>query len=276
MIKKLTYILLGLAMMTACEVIPVDERTLQLDPQEWVGSNKRHLLIEFTGVQCVNCPKAAEEVHNLMTQYGENLVVVAMHPASNPFTKAKYPYDYTCPAADYYYQLMGGTATTSFPTGNIDMLRDADGGYFCDYTAWSTHLANVMADSAQIDITVDAEWKDNNAISVSTQIVPVQNCIPLGIRVFTWLIEDEVVGAQYMPDGTANMEYVHRHMLRGSLENEEGVLQSLNSLSGIYSTQTYTVPQTVNHDNCYVVVVVTDENMTEVLNVYQSYILNNL
>ena len=75
----------------------------------------RALVEKYTGPKCVNCPTAAEEAHSLLTEYPDNLVVVAMHPADNHFTQTGKPeYDYTCPEANDYYRYFGGTAVTPF------------------------------------------------------------------------------------------------------------------------------------------------------------------
>ena len=170
-------------MLCGCEVIKEEDRLIPVEQEE--SGSRTHVLLEFTGFRCVNCPKAAETAQTLHELYGERLIVVALHPASNPFTQGKY--DYTCPAADSIYQYMGGTASTPFPTGNIDMTA-TDGSYFCDPEEWPTALSRAMADTIVPSL---AEAKKSY-----------------------WLVEDSVLGAQAMPDGSVNMEYYHRHVLR--------------------------------------------------------------
>ena len=112
------YIILFVLLLTGCDVIPKDEQLIPLDTKQ---GTRRHVLIEYTGFRCVNCPTAAEMAQELADMYKEQLYVVSLHPASNPFTQGKY--DYTSPAADSIYRWMGGDASTPFPTGNIDMKR---------------------------------------------------------------------------------------------------------------------------------------------------------
>ena len=76
------------SLFTACEVIPEDDRITEVfTPTDPTAIKRTSLLIEYSGWQCVNCPTAAEEAHHLKEQYGENLVVVVMHPESNPNTR---------------------------------------------------------------------------------------------------------------------------------------------------------------------------------------------
>lgn len=184
------YIILFVLLLTGCEVIREDDRLIPVNPGD-VGA-KRHLLLEFTGFRCVNCPDAAELAAKLKQTYGEQLYIVSLHPASNPFTQGKY--DYTCPAADSIYQWMGGTPGTPFPTGNID-LKPFGGSYFTDMNNWATIVHTAMQDTD----------------------------LPDTLRAYTsyWLVEDSVLGVQAMPDGSVNDHYYHRHLLRSVANNGE-------------------------------------------------------
>lgn len=179
--KRLLYILLALTL-CACEVIDEADRLIPVPLP--VSGDRRHVLLEFTGFRCVNCPAAAEKAAALKALYGDNLILVSLHPASNPFTQGLY--DYTCPEADSIYRFMGGTAQTSFPTGNIDM-KPTEKGYFSEPVEWAARLNTVMADTL---------WDPNSQYDTSY-----------------WLLEDSVLGAQVTPQGLDTL-YYHRHVLR--------------------------------------------------------------
>ena len=79
-------------LLAACEVIPAGEHDKVIfTPADQTAIKRTSLLIEYSGWQCVNCPTAAEEAHRLKEQYGDNLVVVVMHPESNPNTRHNKP-----------------------------------------------------------------------------------------------------------------------------------------------------------------------------------------
>lgn len=180
--KLFVYILTAL-MAVGCEVIGPED---QLIPVEDVTGGRKHVLIEFTGFRCVNCPMAAELAQDLEAMYKGRLIVVSLHPASNPFTQGKY--DYTCAAADSIYQWMGGDASTSFPAGNVD-CKPFEGEWFADMSVWPTMVYEAMQDKEEM-----------------------QSEMPM--ETVYWLIEDSVPGVQAMPDGTVNTNYYHRHVLR--------------------------------------------------------------
>ena len=189
--KRFLYIVLTL-MMAGCEVIPYEER---YQPVVNGNSERCHVLIEFTGFRCVNCPSASELAQTLQETYEGKLVVVAMHPASNPFTQGKY--DYTCPAADSIYRLMGGDASTPFPAGNVDM-KPFEGEWFANSSQWPTMVYEAMNET-------DLPNPDR-------------------LKTSYWLVEDSVLGVQAMPDGSVNDHYYHRHVLRGVWDEEAAIV----------------------------------------------------
>ena len=221
--KRLLYILLALTL-CACEVIDEADRLIPVPLP--IANGRKHVLLEFTGFRCVNCPEAAEKAASLQALYGENLIVIALHPASNPFTQGAAEYDYTCPEADSIYRFMGGTETTPFPTGNIDM-QPTENGYLIDPVEWGARLNTVMADTL-ID--------PNTPHQISY-----------------WLVEDSVLGAQLMPDGSTNMNYYHRHVLR-AISNEPFEQ----------------IPEKCNPAHCSVVTIYTDKNDKHILQAYET------
>lgn len=257
---ELRHIFIGFlaVLFTACEVIPAGEREdvifTPTDPSAVVRSS---LLIEYSGWQCVNCPTAAEEAHRLKELYGYNLVVVVMHPESNPNTRHnnKPALNYTCPEADSIYLMMGGTNTTPFPTGNINMVKDATKGYFNDFDTWATHISqaystpkpmllsqevNGTADSKDITVTVDLTNLDTHAIEATLQV---------------WLTEDSVMGSQKKPSGT-DKNYAHNHLMRASISPIWGDIVPIEAHMTEQVMYEYTLPEKVVTENCTIVAIV--------------------
>ena len=255
---KHIYIVLAAVLLAACEVIPVSEREEVIftptDPSAVVRSS---LLIEYSGWQCVNCPTAAEEAHRLQELYGENLVVVVMHPESNPNTRHnnKPALNYTCPEADSIYIMMGGTNTTPFPTGNVNMVKEPTKGYFNDYDQWATLVsqayaapkpmllsveANGYADSRDVWMAVDMTNLDSKAAEVTLQV---------------WLTEDSVIGSQKKPEGT-DKEYAHNHLLRASITPIKGESMVIDAHMTHQIVHEYTLPEKVVKENCNIVAIV--------------------
>lgn len=253
---KLRNIFIGvlLLLFSACEVIPGDERDQVIfTPTDSSAVKRTSLLIEYSGWKCVNCPTAAEEAHRLKEQYGEQLVVVVMHPESNPNTRHnnKPALNYTCPEADSIYIMMGGTNTTPFPTGNLNLVKDEEKGYFNDYDKWATLVSQAystprpilmnqevsgIADSKEITVTVDITNVDTKVLEATLQV---------------WLTEDSVMGRQ---DGAPDPKnYAHNHLMRASISPIWGNKLMIDAHSTEQMIYQYTLPEKVVNKNCNIV-----------------------
>ncbi|MBQ7632043.1 MAG: Omp28-related outer membrane protein [Paludibacteraceae bacterium] len=237
MVKRLSYIFIAL-LMCSCELIKEEDRLIPL-PQPEKSSARTHVLIEYTGFLCVNCPTASEIAQDLQQLYDSQLIVVAMHPASSPFTQGAAQFDYTCPAADTYFTLCGGNAQTAFPKGNIDLLP-LDNNYLLDPSLWSAQMLRLSKDSTTVSIDLTA------TIDTLTRQVNISSTLHADstkqLTVMYWLVEDSVLGAQRMPDGSNNMQYYHRHMLRAEYT----------------SAPPFTLPANYTASHCTLVAVVQD------------------
>lgn len=243
------------SLLTSCEVIPAGQREeVIFTPTDPSAVKRSSLLIEYSGWQCVNCPTAAEEAHHLKELYGEDLVVVVMHPESNPNTRHnnKPALNYTCPEADSIYIMMGGTNTTPFPTGNVNMVQEATKGYFQDFDKWGTLISQAYAtpkpillsqevtgtaDSKDINIAVDITNLDTQAIEATLQV---------------WLTEDSVMGSQKKPEGT-DKNYAHNHLLRASISPLWGETLPIDAHMTQQVVYEYPLPDKVVKENCNIV-----------------------
>ena len=255
---KYISMVLAVGLLSACEVIPENEQITEVfTPTDPSAIKRTSVLIEYSGWQCVNCPTAAEEAHHLKEQYGENLVVVVMHPESNPNTRHnnKPQLNYTCPEADSLYIMMGGTNTTPFPTGNVNMVKDATKGYFNDYDKWATLVSQAYStpkpviigqevegttDSKDITITIDITNADSEMMDATLQV---------------WLTEDNVIGSQKKPEGT-DKNYAHNHLMRASISPLWGDAVRLEAQQKEQLTYHYTLPENVVKENCNIVALV--------------------
>ena len=243
------------SLLTSCEVIPAGQREeVIFTPTDPSAVKRSSLLIEYSGWQCVNCPTAAEEAHRLKELYGEDLVVVVMHPESNPNTRHnnKPALNYTCPEADSIYIVMGGNNTTPFPTGNVNMVQQATKGYFQDFDKWGTLISQAYTspkpillsqevkgnmDSKDVNIAVDITNLDTQAIEATLQV---------------WLTEDSVMGSQKKPEGT-DKNYAHNHLMRASITPIWGKILPIEANMTHQVVYEYTLPEKVVKENCNIV-----------------------
>ena len=254
---KHIYIVLAVAMLAACEVIPAGEREeVIFTPTDPSAVKRTSLLIEYSGWQCVNCPTAAEEAHRLQELYGENLVVVVMHPESNPNTRHnnKPALNYTCPEADSIYIMMGGTNTTPFPTGNINMVKEPTKGYFTDYDKWGTLVSQAYSTPKPVLLSTEAYTIDTNVIFVAADITNLDTQA-MEATLQVWLTEDSVMGSQKKPEGT-DKNYAHNHLMRASISPIWGEVLPIEAHMTQQMVYEYTLPEKVVKENCNIVAIV--------------------
>ena len=254
---KYICMVLAVGLLAACEVIGPGERNdVIFTPTDPSAVKRTSLLIEYSGWQCVNCPTAAEEAHHLKELYGEELVVVVMHPESNPNTRHnnKPALDYTCPEADSIYIMMGGTNTTPFPTGNVNMVKDATKGYFNDYDKWATLISQAYADPKPVILSQEAYCIDTNVVFIAVDITNLDSQA-MDATLQVWLTEDSVIGSQKKPEGT-DKEYAHNHLLRATISPLWGEPIPLNAHTTHQVVYEYTLPEKVKKENCNIVALV--------------------
>ena len=255
---KYISMVLAVGLLAACEVIRPGERDeVIFTPTDPSAVIRTSLLIEYSGWQCVNCPTAAEEAHHLKEQYGENLVVVVMHPESNPNTRHnnKPALNFTCPEADSIYIMMGGTNTTPFPTGNVNMVKDETKGYFNDYDKWGTQVSQAYATPKPMLLALEVQGYTNSrdiwmAIDITNLDTKATDA-----TLQVWVTEDSVIGSQKKPSGT-DKNYAHNHLMRASITPIWGDKISMNAHMTQQVVYEYTLPEKVVKENCNIVALV--------------------
>ena len=248
---------LGIA---ACEVIHPNDQlifesetiippkdTTATDPT--VPSNIRTaLLIDFSGWRCVNCPDAAVQAHELLSIYGQQLVVLEAHPAANKLTASQKPdYNYTCPAADSLYKTMGGNNTTPLPIGSVNMKAKEGGTFLMNVGEWAGAVQSAVKQYHSADIHLRIGEQDSiicNIYNWSDQT--------LACNLYVWLTEDSIVSAHYFPDSLST-NYMRHHLLRDAISSPNGEPLTLPAEENVTRTFLYTLPDKVVPENCHIV-----------------------
>lgn len=236
-------VLLLTILVVACEVIPENDRLIPIEMEE---ADRTTLIVEFSGLQCNNCPNAATMAHELQKYYGEKLVVVEMHPASNSLTQAGRPeWDYTCPESDEYYKHW---QVPFLPYGVINMSQSAE------YQTWGTACQQSAKMIAPVNLT-HAVHADASTLQIEATIENLSYDI-MSLEYIAWLTEDSIVGPQVMPNKKTNKEYVHNHILRDAITDIWG--QSVQVAVGSSTTISlrYTLPENVVAKNGNIVGIV--------------------
>ena len=264
--KVFSLIILAVTMI-ACDIIPEGDRIKPVQP---IDTQKRVLLTEFTGMKCVNCPRAAELAHELLETYPDNVVVVAMHPASNSFTEPfEDIYDLRCDEADEYYKYFGGASSTSFPKGVINWKKH-NNLYLQNDGNWEALVTSELNASDEVLAAVEASVvpQKNEGVADVKVIISAQTEVNNAALV-VMITEDEVVAPQAFPEGE-QYDYEHNHVLRTVLNGTWGELVSPIAVGEQWEKEiTCGFDEDWDMQNCNIVAVLMDADTHKVINCVQ-------
>ena len=243
---------------------------------------KRVLLEDYTGHTCVNCPRAAVTAHDLKQQYGEQLVVVAVHagffakPLSAPF--------------DYDFRTAAGTTWDDFfgigKVGNPNGMVNRTGypaQHILSPSAWGNAIAAAVTAPPLAELQILSDFDDETSkLCVHAKTTFLQNISNREIKLSVVIVEDSIIQAQKNNDaqvGTTPQidDYLHMHVLRGAVNSPWGeIILAKGAASGDPLVKSYQIKlegfnkYEVDPSNCRVVAFLYDGETYEVLQVSEA------
>ncbi|MBO7467683.1 MAG: Omp28 family outer membrane lipoprotein [Bacteroidaceae bacterium] len=237
--RKILYITLATFCLIACDNIAEEDRLIY-EPLPEV--NRSVLIEDFTGQRCVNCPNAADEIHNLQEEYGED-VIVAVGIHGGPM--AVYPnpergiVGLATEIGEKYNEYW---KVEQWPMGMVNR------GGVCSYTDWKAKVHEELQKKAPVDISLSNEMPDADGhIRVAASVQGVRGVTTGKLQI--WMVEDNVTAIQLMPDGTANQSYVHQHVFRAAVNGEWGEDITVEEGESIVVSETITIPADWKREN---------------------------
>lgn len=196
----------------ACDDIPQEDRLIPV-PAPTIMRNV--LIQEFTGQRCPNCPEGAAAVHGIIDSYSKGSVVaVSLHPSGTTFTRPLGGLNLTSPTATAYYNYYRPAA---FPSAVIDGSAPSS-----VVATWDGMVKNELEKSTPITIEATGSYDASTRKLTVDYSILFNDIMNSPANVNIWLLESGIVGAQYT-NGPQNPEYVHNHVLRGSLTDDWGL-----------------------------------------------------
>lgn len=172
----------------------------------------RAVLIEdFTGQRCVNCPKATAEIGQLQEMYGEdNVIAVAIHSGPLAVYSNSKVTGLRTELGDAYYDFWKVEAE---PSGLVNRRGDVS-----LLNQWGTRVYEELQTVAPLTLALEGNVSEEQA-EVTVECIALDE---LKGKLQVWLLEDSIVAPQMLPDGTMDVNYVHHHVLRASMNGMWG------------------------------------------------------
>lgn len=248
--------LMAAAALSSCDNVAEDDRFIKLPPIE---ADRAVLIEDFTGQNCLNCPRAHEKIEELQKQYGaDKVIAVSIHGGSmaisdrRPFGLMTQEGDEIC---NYY-------SIPSFPMGVIDGVTPP-----VDDAKWATAVYNDLQKPSEVQLEASAELgvveelvegkiEKKQIISCTANI----NSSEEGQgKIQFWIVESNIVAQQKLPDGSIDQNYVHNNVFRAQVFPMRGNPVTF-SRDGVTANGAVDVRERWNLENVEVVAFVSDNN----------------
>lgn len=250
---KNTALLLLASLAISCSDIAEDERFTDAGP---VAPQSAILIEDFTGQRCLNCPNATEVINTFHQAFGENIIAVAIY--GGPFGKRPNGtyLPLTTETGDYY--------------ANQRNINEQPHGYFnrtTDETKpdnWAPYIkAELLKEASGVQLENTNNY-DPNTQEVTVNVRVESSKEMTDTRLQVWLIEDNIVSMQMLPDGQIDQNYVHNHAFRTSVNDRDGEPVSLQANTPVNKSYKLTLDPSWNpaekYGDMYIVAFVFNAN----------------
>lgn len=238
-----------------------------------IQAKKTILIEEFTGHQCPNCPRGAKAIDDIVSVYGDRVVIVAVHANFNGRPTTTFPADYRTE--------VGNTIDDKFkmehsglPKCMVNRIGYPEDKHKIQPEELAGKVSEVISEDPLMDIKVignydEASRKTNFVVNI-TLLEEMQRKLNLSV----FITESNIVSPQKNnePDfgPTPQIDdYVHNYVLRGSVNGAWGDIICIGNLNpagtNFSRPYQYTLDPDWNENNCSLVAFVYDPDTSEVL-----------
>jgi thiol-disulfide isomerase/thioredoxin len=263
-------ILIAIALIPACDIIE-EPYLIPVGGNDTtpIGENVRKVLLEdYTGQKCPNCPSAAEIAQALKSEYGEKLVIIAVHAGfyAEPDPSGDFTTDFRVSEGtelNSYFSI----AQYGYPMGMINR-SEYDGFPVVEKDDWQTAVALQAEMDAQAMITITPAYNAGIRKLDCALATEFLEDLDGTFNICAFIVESGIISPQQTKD-SISLFYEHNHMLRGSFNGTWGdpVGADGKAVSGTILTNNYsiTLPAEWNADNCAVAAFIYDTETLEVV-----------
>ena len=213
--KKFSIIFLAAALMlfvSSCDKIDINNTHKPFVPS---GHGKTVLIKDFTGVRCVNCPAAAEAVHELQHVLGEDCIfIMSVHAGYLAQPVGQFP-DFTTPEGTAWYG-----DNSSNPLFTVDHVALTDGNTLYVEQV-DTPLSDALFEEQTFEIFTAVSYdEESRLLNMEADVVALAE-VNGDFHVTMCILEDSIVGRQVVPGGV-DTAYVFRNVFRETVNGADG------------------------------------------------------
>ena len=230
--------------------------------------SQRAFLEKYTGVRCNNCPTAAQVIAAASSQYGDKLVVVAIHDSNTLQRPIGESPDMRSDDGNAWSNALGVFGAGEYPMALVNRKPSGNGWErFNPVGGVSTQIDEALAAAPSVALAISANHGDARVdIDVNLEYLATLD----GKQTLTLvLIEDGIIATQKMPNHSDSAGYVHNHILRDVITDLWGADIDANGQAGTCRKARFTYTQANpawNLDRCHIIALVSDKDSKKVYN----------
>lgn len=238
------------------------------DTDEEVPVVQRAFVEKYTGVRCVNCPKADGVLHDALEKYGEQLVVVAVHSGAfgNPFQNEE---DLRTEGGNAWFSFFG---INSQPAALL--MRAKNGAAWDIFTPTSNFddkIDAVLSPTPKVAIKVVPVNEEGKTVGADIYL-SFEETVTDSLTVTLLLTEDKIYTTQESYTKSKIENYEQNHVLRGIITDPWGADVVASGTAG--EKRTVRLPFEMNGKwkaaDCHLVAFVSDKATRRILNVAET------
>lgn len=209
--------------------------------------NKKVILEEFTGVNCVYCPQGHTIANNIKNADPNNVFLINIHTGGYANPTAGQP-DFRTP---FGTAIAGQSGLTGYPAGTVNRtvflgLGMASGATAMGRGNWTNAANQTKLQSSYVNVGVQGVINaQTNQLDVTVEIYYTGNSPVSTNKLNVALLQNNTLGPQ--TGGNMGNNYNHQHRLVHMLTGQWGT-DITTTTSGSFSSQTfsYTIPANYN------------------------------
>ncbi len=198
----------------SCQTIDEGERWLPVSKQK--AQQYPILIEEYTGQKCINCPTAAELLHQIVKQSGVEHIIVAMH---SPYSGLTLPSLASDEAQEYSKHF---NHKRSVPGIMLNRSKLPTGQYYDqNRSAWAALIQQIAMQKPKYSLEFQANYGGiNKEIEISLSSTLLDKSANPNVGLGLWLVED-VKDYQKTPERLIK-DFQHYNVFRASLNGTWG------------------------------------------------------
>ncbi len=219
--KLLSILILAAAFLQGCQevgpTVDIDGKSNLLGDTTYMESSvatpqdRLVVLEEFTGVRCVNCPRAHETIKQLLLAHPGRVLAVGIHTGifSQPYPDRA---DFRIEQGNDIEQMLG--TAPGYPSGAVNRtLFDGETRIILVDSKWSNYINSELSEPTPVNINLVKVYNPvTRSLDFNATIRFTAN-ESRELFLTAYLAEDNIVEHQLTPAGI-DQAYIHKHVAR--------------------------------------------------------------